>query len=549
MTVVGDVAYVADGTDGTQALRILDIVDPTSPSLLGSYQLAGGIDGVTVVGDRAYLGNYWQGLQVLSVADPTAPTVLGSFAMPSGVRAVAISGDLAAAINPSLGLQMVNIADPTALTLVGRYDTPNPVTSLSVAGDLTCAANGSWLQIFQRSDATTAHMLVNYQIPNGTLGASALSLVGDLVYVACYDFLASDSGSLLILNISDPTAPALVGSYHLSSAATGVSVVGDLAYVTCGDLSLQILNIADPTAPSFVGSGSLPDYPLGISVAGDFAYVASTYSGLQVLNVADPTAPGIVGSYATPGYSYGVSVLGNLAYVADYSSLQILDITDPAAPKLLKSYPTAPGAQCVSAAGDLVYVSISGVLQVFRNPSAVSSIIPVDETTYRLQFTNALANGGYALAIGPQIADAEGALLDQDQDGQGGERTDDTFHAAWWSGECPSVQLLLSSNSVTEHRPVGTVVGSFSSSAADLNSTFTYQLVSGAGDTDNASLRSMPADSCGRPSRSTVRRRAATRSASLPRTSMVSPTSRPSRLRWSRGCKSSRPPPRKIMST
>jgi PKD repeat protein len=48
--------------------------------------------------------------------------------------------------------------------------------------------------------------------------------------------------------------------------------------------------------------------------------------------------------------------------------------------------------------------------------------------------------------------------------------------------------LALSSNSVAENQPSGTVVGALSSTDPDAGNTFTYTLVSGTGSTDNASF-------------------------------------------------------------
>jgi hypothetical protein len=48
--------------------------------------------------------------------------------------------------------------------------------------------------------------------------------------------------------------------------------------------------------------------------------------------------------------------------------------------------------------------------------------------------------------------------------------------------------ISLSPSSVAENQPVNTVVGNFSTTDADTGNTFTYTLVSGAGDTDNGSF-------------------------------------------------------------
>ena len=48
--------------------------------------------------------------------------------------------------------------------------------------------------------------------------------------------------------------------------------------------------------------------------------------------------------------------------------------------------------------------------------------------------------------------------------------------------------LSLSRTSVAENQPIGTAVGTLSTTDPDPGDTFTYQLVSGAGDTGNASF-------------------------------------------------------------
>jgi hypothetical protein len=48
--------------------------------------------------------------------------------------------------------------------------------------------------------------------------------------------------------------------------------------------------------------------------------------------------------------------------------------------------------------------------------------------------------------------------------------------------------IALSNSSIPENWPAGTVVGTFSTTDSDLGDTFTYSLVAGSGDTDNASF-------------------------------------------------------------
>ena len=56
------------------------------------------------------------------------------------------------------------------------------------------------------------------------------------------------------------------------------------------------------------------------------------------------------------------------------------------------------------------------------------------------------------------------------------------------ANEAPT-DIALSSASIPENQPVGTTVGTFTTADVDVGNTFTYTLVAGAGDTDNAAFQ------------------------------------------------------------
>src|SRR5437870_2120023 len=53
----------------------------------------------------------------------------------------------------------------------------------------------------------------------------------------------------------------------------------------------------------------------------------------------------------------------------------------------------------------------------------------------------------------------------------------------------PPNQPTIDNASVQENQPVGTLVGTLSTTDPDAGETFTYQLVSGTGDTDNTKFK------------------------------------------------------------
>jgi hypothetical protein len=110
--------------------------------------------------------------------------------------------------------------------------------------------------------------------------------------------------------------------------ALAITVSGSHAYVT--DIAsgpdetsgLEVIDITNPSSPAIVGRVDTPGHPSGVTVSGGYAYVADD-AFLQVIDITNPANPTIVGSVGTPGHASGVDVSGGYAYVADGSYYQL----------------------------------------------------------------------------------------------------------------------------------------------------------------------------------------------------------------------------------
>ncbi|HMB68948.1 MAG TPA: hypothetical protein VKU85_06535, partial [bacterium] len=199
--------------------------------------------------------------------------------------------------------------------------------------------------------------------------AIAVAVSGD------HAFVADNSAGLHVVQVSAIVAsPPAVGVYNTPDYANDVEISGDHAFVADWSTGLVILDITDPTAPTLAGTYDTAGPALGITVAGDHAFVADGSSGLQVIDVSDPTSPTLVGTYDTPGMGLEVVAAGDHVFVADFQDgLQVLDISDPAFPALAGSYNTPGFSYGVAVAGDHAFLAdgASG-LQVIdvSNPSS-----------------------------------------------------------------------------------------------------------------------------------------------------------------------------------
>jgi hypothetical protein len=88
---------------------------------------------------------------------------------------------------------------------------------------------------------------------------------------------------------SEGFMPNLTGAYDTPGGAGAyrVQVVDDLASVADFDSKLQILDISNPAAPTLKGSYDTPKNGRSIQVVGNLAYVADESTEVQIIDVSE----------------------------------------------------------------------------------------------------------------------------------------------------------------------------------------------------------------------------------------------------------------------
>jgi hypothetical protein len=266
---------------------------------------------------------------------------------------------------------VTNTSPPTTNTARVATNNSNSALQLSIGG------NGT----------PTGQLYVSGTVPTSAVGSVATGsgsnphsvyVQGNYAYVANHD-----SGTLQIIDISNPTAPIIVSSMITGTGPQSVYVQGSYAYIV-DNIGLQVINIANPSSPIVVGTVTTGSNPYSVYVQGNYAYVADA-SGLQVFNISNPATPIVIGSVTTVTTTnpYSIYVEGNYAYVTDIGSntLQIINISNPATPIVIGSVTTGNSPVSVYVQGSYAYVanSNSNNLQIFNisnpaTPVVVSSV-------------------------------------------------------------------------------------------------------------------------------------------------------------------------------
>lgn len=136
-----------------------------------------------------------------------------------------------------------------------------------------------------------------------------------------------------------------------------VAVNGNLAYMSRG-VQLDVLNVSNPAAPLLLGSYTTAEPIHDIDLVGNRAYLTLGLGGVGVLDVSNPAAIRWLGGIDTPGIAYDIQVVGNIAYVADGpgGGLRIIDVSDAAQLRELGAYKNVD-AYDLQVEGSFVYVA------------------------------------------------------------------------------------------------------------------------------------------------------------------------------------------------
>ncbi len=275
--LAGDYAYVAGG----ETLQVVDVSDPARPAALGTFTAPGPIWAFHVAAPHVYLTAGLEGLYVIDVSDPRAPALAGTHQTAGQALGVTTSGTTALVVNLMTGLEVVDLSDEAAPVLLQTQETPG------------------------------------YQW--GIAGAGSRVLVVD------------QPSGVHLFDLSDPEAPVKQGVYVTEQPAQSV-VLGDRgrAYVVYARTGrLEILDVADPAAPRLAGSYQ-PARSSGrfqrVAVERFTLVVPVGEDGIEVVDVSDPAAPTLAAAHDTPGNAQGAAISGDIVAVGDGDALLIFRI-------------------------------------------------------------------------------------------------------------------------------------------------------------------------------------------------------------------------------
>ena len=155
-------------------------------------------------------------------------------------------------------------------------------------------------------------------------------------------YLAASSDGLSIVDVSDPAAPAVLGTLVLADRAAAVAIVDSNTVIVGGPGTVvggvTVVDVGTPSAPAPLGHFFLQN-PRAIAVKDTVAFVADATQGLVSVGVGTPSDPSMIGEPSGIG-AEDVDLTGNFLLVATRTDgLQIVDATTPTILSLRSTVP------------------------------------------------------------------------------------------------------------------------------------------------------------------------------------------------------------------
>jgi hypothetical protein len=377
-------AYVV--TKDEFLLRIYD-VSKLLPVLKGSLLDTNSVDirsrigPIVVAAGFGYIASDLGFLTVVDVRDPTAPQVVNTFPLTGYPLDVEIAGKYAF-VSGLTTLQVLDISEPRNPERVASWG--------SVATDLGVREYypGTWR--LKRVDdllylgCTDGLYMIDVSAPRSP---RRIGVYRDwrryIVDVALEGNLASvvspttPAGGLLLIDISDPTAPVALGEERTYGYYDRVALSRNIAMVAEGYL-VGTIDIRNPTKPQFINvQRQILDshgYTKSIVLTNNRAFIG-TFPGLQIVDMADPFNPHLLGVYTngpatnvTTRMATDIALVNDLAFLAvEETGLVVLDVANPSNPTVLAQVATLGEPQSVKVVGDMVYfVDGTAGLRIFK---------------------------------------------------------------------------------------------------------------------------------------------------------------------------------------
>ena len=346
-------AFIA--LQGTSGMLVLDITDVTNPYPVGLLENAGTMQGgIALSGDFVYLGCY-SSMKVVDVSDPANPQILGSCQTQTSIDET-FYYDGFCYITSDYMVEIVDVHNPSAPQIISEIEPPGDLTRSSVVyDDLLYITSFTGMTIYDVSDPPNPVQLGFFPAPD----VNHLDVSGDYAIIETWV-----EDSLIVIDVSNPTAPQETGSFYLGDDEDleHMRAIGNILYAS-KDISswnryeygVIVIDLSDPANPEYAGCfGESSTYLFHYN---NYLYTHSGYKGFRIYEISDPVEPEEISNYYRINPQETL-ITGNFAFVKnDGIGIQVFDISDIYNPVEVEFYYSPDRAKDIKMRGEYIYLA------------------------------------------------------------------------------------------------------------------------------------------------------------------------------------------------
>jgi hypothetical protein len=193
-----------------------------------------------------------------------------------------------------------------------------------------------------------------------------------LALVNNYLYVLSNVLDLMIFNVQDPTNPILIGEFNTGDYNSGMAITDDVLFYTNAEIGIKVLNITNRSAPYQIASLNMDRGVFDLDIHEDILYVSNYFFGVIILNVSDPFSPRVISSLGEtpdmndPPRSRALSGDNNFLAIAKMErGVSFVDVSDPTKPHELALYNEIRPSNCLYD-GKYVYITAHDTSRSFQ---------------------------------------------------------------------------------------------------------------------------------------------------------------------------------------
>lgn len=326
-----EIIYCADFGNG---LLIFDFSNYPSLFLKGFFDSGGKITDVFVKDTFVYISDvresYYNPTSKFSICKTennfSSIILLAEYYPNNRIRDFIINEPYAYLSVSNSGIEIINISNPMKPQLVNIYNNSNRLKYLnelvidSQNNILYTTVYDIGLAVLNISNPEDPQLITEYmQINDRNYQYSDFCIVDELLIVK---IAGNDWGTgFSILNITNPSQPAVLWSGYISRYVTSLSFFGDLLIVGKHYNIVEIYDISDPISPELLSKVSNNWFfnENEIVIKDSSVFVARGENGLLIIDIEHPKMARLVTTMKDhySGESFGVFVLENYVFLAD----------------------------------------------------------------------------------------------------------------------------------------------------------------------------------------------------------------------------------------